>query len=117
MAAFETDIFANRQVFENSRDHFPGSTDTISDVLLGKLFGNKQGAIAPLLRQVHQHIGDAAVNILECKALNIRRELTHAAGEVANKLPGNIGMLLEHPTKIFLHDNAKLAFLDRAYRC
>ena len=116
MAPFEADVLTDGEILEDARNHFPGGANAVGNILLGQLLGNEQCTVTPLLRQVHQHIGHPPVDILKGQALHVRGQLAHPLGEIADELAGDAGVLVEHPVKIVLEDNAETALLYRAHR-
>ena len=71
MSTLKPDVFSNRQIFQDSRDHFTGRAHSVSNVLLSELLGNVERTVAAFLGQIHKQIGHSAVHILKRQALNI----------------------------------------------
>ena len=55
------------------------SAYSIRDVLLGLLLRNEQAAITSLLGEIHQHVDDPTIDVLQSQAL-------HVSGKLANPL-------------------------------
>ena len=116
MATLKADIFADGQVLENARHHLAGRTHAVGYILLGQFLRDIERAVTALFRQIHQHIGHAAIDVLQRETLHIGGELAHALCQIAHQLAADIGVLIQYAVEIFLVDNTEGTLLHGAHR-